>query len=168
MLKEFLKTPEQELQEVGEGKKPAALGNWEELSDGILSYKLMPTYGRFYEMAIAKTKENLARVVMAYYMPLSLEADIELGRALGYDEKDIIEYTKTQVYPLPLPKLTKQQRTYFKIRAEIEKIGIKKVVDETIKAIKGDANSKHLIVKEGLDLDYAIEILLLILKEEKC
>lgn len=167
MLKEFLKSSEQELKEVIEGKKPAALGYWENLPEDVLEYELVPTYGRFYDMAIAKTKENLARVVMAYFMPLSLEADIKLGEALGYEEKDIIEYTKTQIYPKPLKRITKQERTYLKIKAEIQKIGINKVIDEVLFTLEGNENSKHLIEKEDIDLDYAVKILLRMLKEEK-
>ncbi len=156
----FLKTPEQELQEVIDGTKPAALGNWENLPDGVLSFRLLTVYGRFYDMAIAKTKENLARVVMAYYIPLSLEADIELGRALGYDEKDIIEYTKTQVYPIPLGKLTKEERTIYKVKAEIQKVGINKVLKYLEDYLDDDEGAKHLVEKEGLDIKTAIKYLL--------
>lgn len=166
MLSEFLKTSEQELQEVIDGTKPAALGYWENIPDGILKFELMLVYGRFYDMAIAKTQENLNRVVAAYYMPLSLDADIELGRALGYEEKDIIEYTKSMTYPLPFLGITRQDRTAFKIKAEIQKIGIGKVVDQVILALDGNEHSKHLIEKENLDLNYAIKTLLLMLKEK--
>lgn len=167
MLKEFLKTPEQELQEVVDGKKPAALGNWNDLPSGVLSYELKPVYGRFYDMAIARNKENLNRAVSAYYMPISLDADVELGRALGYSEDDIIQYTKTQMYFKPLKKRTKQERTRLKILAEIQKIGICKVVDQVILILKGDKDSQHLLTKEDIDLEYAIEILLLMLKEKR-
>lgn len=156
----FLKTPEQELQEVIEGKKPAALGNWENLPEGILSFKLLTVYGRFYDMAIAKTKENLARVIMAYYIPLSLEADIELGKALGYDEKDIIEYTKTQVYPMPLGKITKEERTIYKVKAEIQKVGIDKVLKYLDDYLDGDEGAKHLVEKEDLDIKTVIKFLI--------
>ena len=110
ITEELLKTSLQELQEVVEGKKPAALGYWETLPDKVLSQRLLAVYGRYYDMAIAMTEENLSRVVKAYYMPLSRKGDIALGRALGYKDKDIIEYINGQSYP-KFRKVTKQQRT---------------------------------------------------------
>lgn len=160
MLENFLKTSEQELQEVLEGKKPAALGYWEHPPDKILRFELLPVFGRFYDMAIALTKENLNRVVMAYYIPLSIEGDIELGKALGYDEKDIIEYTKIQIYPKPVRKINKEERTILKVKAEIQKVGIEKVNKYLEDYLNGDENAKHLVEKEGLDIKVATKYII--------
>lgn len=152
-----LKTKEEELQEVLDGKKPSALGYWENLSNNILVFKLQPVYGRFYDMAIALTKENLDHLVLAYYMPLSREADIEIGKALGYDEQETIKYVDSVPYPQH-KVLTKEERTKIKINAVIEKRGIEEIKKWKEELINDSPLMLKLIEKECVDKDIILNM----------
>lgn len=168
MEKELRKTSDQELQEVIDGKKPAALGYWPELPKEVLSQKLLAVYGRFYDMAIAMTDDKLNSVVRAYYIPISREGDVRLGKALGYKDEDILKYTAGQFYP-KFNETTKEQRTEMKVFAVVQKLGLEKALEEVYAYLEGDELVKHVCDKEGMDMQLAIKILLRIKRGElKC
>lgn len=123
------RTSEQEMQDVIEGIKPAALGFWEEIPEILFYQELLPVYGRYYKYAISRTESNLRRLVDAYYMPLTPEADKKVGRALGYSESSIDDYIKTIKYPKQLGKIG---RIYYKVLSTMEKQGFLAVLITTI------------------------------------
>lgn len=168
--KEYLmKSAEQELDEVIAGTKPAALGFWpiNKLRGKVSFTKLKPVYGRYYKYAIGYSKEKLKAVVKAYYMPISPGADMELGRALGYNEESIHWYTNSIHYQ---PEETKYVVTsacvmadilsmagynikphhYKKILSTMEKQGVHTTMKIILELIAGDPMVLHVAKKERL------------------
>lgn len=119
------RTAEQEMQDVIDGRKPTALGFWEQIPNILVYRELLPIYARYYKYAIAKDESTLKELVDAYYMPLTPEADRKVGRLLGYSENSISSYIKNIRYPKPLGKLA---RIYYKIISTIQKQGLSAVL----------------------------------------
>ena len=148
---ERLQTKEEELQAVLAGTKPAALGYWEKLPSKVLVYDLQPVFGRYYDMAIALTEKNLHTLVAAYYMPLSPDADIALGLALGYPRESTLEYIKSVPYP-KIKTMTKEERTRLKLTALIQKRGFNAALGWVEDLTKEDPLMVQLAEKESIDL----------------
>ena len=150
-------TKEDELSRVIMGIKPSAVGYWEDLPNNIFVEYLKPVYGRFYDMAIAKRKDSLDRVVRAYYAPITKESDIEFGLALGYTIDETKDYIKNIKYGFK--KFSSKERTEYKILATEQKRGRKVVLSEMKAFLSGDKDAIKNIKRECLDVDYAINFL---------
>lgn len=123
----LFKTGAQELQEVISGRKPAALGFWERIPDGVHRCELQRVPGRYYKYAIGHTRENLLELVFAYYIPISAKGDDAVGKALGYSQDAIDSYIAGCSYgreePLPGWKIK-----WLKVITTVEKQGLKTVL----------------------------------------
>ena len=139
-----MKTAEQELVDVLDGSKPAALGFWEYIPVGILRYELHPIYGSYYKYAIAMDGEKLNELVRAYYMPYSADRDASVGRALGYSEISIKDYTSKIKYS----KIRYGKK--HKIISTIQRYGVFNTLLNAIVCLIGVKFIRHICVKEGL------------------
>jgi len=151
-LNHLAKTAEQELNDVMYGSKPAALGFWDydELCKcAIYVQELLPVYGRYYKYAIAGSKEDLARLVMAYYLPISANADRAVGEALGYSKIAITLYLNHMKYK-KRKKVRYLKHLFLKSRSSIQKIGWTANIMSIIGLLCGDKVVKIVLKKEGI------------------
>ena len=139
-----MKTAEQELVEVLEGSKPAALGFWSYIPEELLRYELHPIYGSYYKYAIAMNQEKLNELVRAYYMLYSPGRDIAVGRALGYSEASIKDYTSKLKYS----KIRYGKK--HKIISTIQRYGLFNTLLNALACLIGVKFIRHICVKEGL------------------
>lgn len=141
-------TADEELVAVSLGDKPAALGFWDEdkIPHSMYYRMLVPVPGRYYKTAIAGSPMELVKVVNAYYEPMSMEADIRLGAALGYSNTAIANYVSRTKYPKPAGKF---KQRYWKIKSTIEKLGVSSIIITAIGALFGHKLLKNILRKEG-------------------
>ena len=126
------------------GLKPAALGFWQVFPSGILRQELQRVPGRYYKWAIARTIEDLHRVVAAYYLPISPDADRYLGLALGYSCDSVDNYVLRT--PYRTKKIPKWKTKWWKIVTTAEKLGWIMVIKVILWVIfLGDAKTKALL-----------------------
>ena len=146
-LEALIMTPQEELNEVLNGNKKSALGNWDNLPDNVLSINLFPVWGRYYPMGIALTQEDLDELTLSYYSPVSPESDRRLGRILGYDLDSIEEYVSSIDYN-SVNDFDEEQQTILKFKSLIQKNGSKHFKEIIQAAMDGDKLVLSIFLKE--------------------
>lgn len=157
----FMKSEEQEVDEVAAGTKPAALisfdvnskkyrghtedgGKWESL----FFVMLVPVYGRYYNFAVAKTEEKVFDLARWYYYPICQLSDIAIGNALGYDSASIAEYCMSMNYAdIRFPSLWKHRA--MKFVALFQKYGAVRFAYVLIGFLFNNRYVMHGMKKEG-------------------